>query len=142
MKLQLVTLDGVKFDQDVYEVIAPTATGHIAVFDNHEPLVNVAVAGVLTVVHEAGDPEEKRDHFAIEGGIIEINQHSVRILVDDAAHSSEIIEGEAREALERAYTFRDQSKDKLSLEHAQVLIDRESTRLKVAELRRHRHRQK
>lgn len=140
MRLQLVTLDGIKFDQDIYEVILPTATGHIAIFDNHEPLVNVAVAGVMTVVHSAGDPEEKRDHFAIEGGIIEIGQHTVRVLVDDAAHSSEIIESEAREALERAYTLRDQSKDRLSLDHAQTLIDREFTRLKVAELRRHGHR--
>lgn len=140
MNVQLVTLDGVKFDQDVYEVILPTATGHIAVFDNHEPLVNVAVAGVMTVVHKAGDPEEKRDHFAIEGGIIEIGQHSVRVLVDDAAHGSEIIEAETKAALERAYQMRDASQDKLSLEHAQALVDRETTRLKVAELRRHGHR--
>lgn len=142
MKLQLVTLDGIKFDQEVYGVILPTATGHIGVYDNHEPLVLVAVSGVMSVIHSSGDPEEKRDHFAIEGGIIEIGQHSVRVLVDNAAHSNEIIEGEAREALERAYTLRDQSKDKLSLDHAQILIDRESTRLKVAELRRRGHRHK
>ena len=139
MKLQLVTLDGIKFDDDVYEVILPTAVGHIAVFDNHEPLVNVAVAGVMTVVHKSGDAQSQHDHFAIEGGIIEIGTHSVRVLVDDAAHSSEIIESEAKAALERAYSLRDASQDKLSLDHAQAMVDRETTRLRVAELRRHGH---
>ncbi|HSE29757.1 MAG TPA: ATP synthase F1 subunit epsilon [Candidatus Saccharimonadales bacterium] len=138
MRLQLVTLDGVKFDKDVYQVILPTATGAIAVFDNHEPLVTVAVPGVITIVDKAGDSAQVYEHFASEGGIVEIKSHELRILVDEALHSSEIIEEESRKALELAQKLKDEAKDRISLAHAQTLVDRETLRLKVAELRRHR----
>jgi F-type H+-transporting ATPase subunit epsilon len=138
MRLQLVTLDGVKFDKDVYEVILPTATGSIAVFDNHEALVTVAVPGVITVVDKAGDASQLHEYFATEGGIVEIKNHEVRVLVDEAAHEREIIEEESRKALERAHELKEKAEDQISLEHAQSLVDRETTRLKVAELRRHR----
>lgn len=45
MKFQLVTLLGTKVDQDVYEVVLPTAAGEIAVFPGHEPVVGIAVPG-------------------------------------------------------------------------------------------------
>lgn len=138
MRLQLVTLDGVKFDKDIYEVILPTSTGNIAVFDNHEPLVTVAVPGVITVVDKAGDSAQVHEHFATEGGIIQIESHGVKVLVDEAAHGSEIIEEESQKALERAQELKAKAEDQVSLEHAQTLVDRETTRLKVAELRRHR----
>lgn len=44
-----VTLLGTKVDQDVYEVILPTADGEIAVFPGHEPLVGLAVPGAIAV---------------------------------------------------------------------------------------------
>lgn len=137
MRLQLITLDGTKLDEDVYQVLLPTATGQIAIFDMHEPLVTAAEAGVITVVRKQGDLSQLHEHFATEGGIAEIDGKSLRILVDEASHSSEIIEAETRQALERAIELRDQAQDELSLEHAQSLVARETVRLKVAELRRH-----
>ncbi|HRQ86714.1 MAG TPA: ATP synthase F1 subunit epsilon, partial [Candidatus Saccharibacteria bacterium] len=46
MRLQFITLRGIKVDSDVYEVILPTAAGEIAVFPGHEPLVSLAIPGV------------------------------------------------------------------------------------------------
>lgn len=141
MKFQLITLTGPKFDQDVAEVSLPTAAGQIAVLPHHEPLVSLAVPGVITVRHKASDSDDKLDHFATEGGIIEVTREGVRILVDEAAHAAEIHEDEAQKALERALSMREKAKDKVELDKAQQLIDRAQVRLHVAGLRR-RHRER
>ncbi len=139
MKCELVTLTGLKFSEDVYEVVLPTSTGTIAVFPNHMPLVTLATPGVISVRRTAGASDDKLEHFATNGGVIEIGNDYVRVLVDEADHADEIVESETRNALERAQKMKDDAKDKVSLEHAQALVDRHAVRLKVAELRR-RHR--
>lgn len=139
MKFQLVTLLGTKVDEDVYEVILPTAAGEIAVFPGHEPLVSIAVPGAIAVRHEKGDPDSKLDYFAVSGGVIEVNPQGLKVLVDEAEGEDEIVEAESKAALERALKMRDSAKDQVELEKASQLVDRHAVRLKVADLRR-RHR--
>lgn len=139
MKLELITLLGKKVDQEVYEVMLPTADGEIAVFPGHESLVTVAVPGAIAVRYQKNDPDTQLDYFAISGGVIEVSQNSVRVLVDEADNSEDIIEAESKAALERAIELRDNAKDQVELEKAHQLVDRHSVRLKVADLRR-RHR--
>lgn len=140
MKLELITLAGAKLQEEVYEVVVPTATGTIALYPNHMPLVTIAVPGVITVRRNKHDGDDKLEHFASNGGVIEIGNNSVRILVDEADHAEEIHESEARKALEEAQALKARAKDKLELDEAQSMIDRQAVRLKVTELRRrHRH---
>ena len=139
MRLQLVTLAGVKADRDVYEVILPTSEGEIAVFPDHEPLVTVAVPGAIAVRETKDAPDDAMEYFAISGGIIEVSGRKVRVLVDEADAGDEITEDEARAALERAVALRDNAGDQIDREKAMQLVDRHSVRLRVAELRR-RHR--
>lgn len=139
MNFQLVTLLGVKVQADVYEVILPTADGEIAVFPGHEPLVGVAVPGAIAVRYAKGDADSKLDYFAITGGVIEITQDGLRVLVDEADNGDDIIEAETKTALDRAVKLRDAAKDQIELEKASQLVDRHAVRLKVADLRR-RHR--
>lgn len=136
MKLELITLLGQKLNDDVYEVILPTASGEISVFPGHEPLVSLAVPGVISVRRKKGDVDDDMDLFATDGGIIEISQTRVRVLVDEAAGSEEITEAESKAALERAQKMRDEAKDQVELEKATQLMDRHAVRLKVAGLRR------
>lgn len=139
MKFQLVTLLGVKVDQDVYEVILPTADGEIAVFPGHEPLVSIAVPGAIAVRNAKIDSDDKLEYFAISGGVIEITTDSLRVLVDEADSGEDIVEAESKSALERALKLKAEAKDQVELEKASALIDRHAVRLKVADLRR-RHR--
>lgn len=139
MDLQLITLLGTKLNREVYEIIIPTIDGEIAVFPGHEPLVTVAVSGALAVRYKKSDTNAQLDYFAITGGVVEISQNSVRILVDEAEHGDDIIEAESKAALERAIELRDTAKDQIELEKAHQLVDRHAVRLKVADLRR-RHR--
>jgi len=140
MHLELITLLGVKLDKQAYELMVPTAAGDIAVFPGHEPLVTLAKPGVLGVRYAKGDSDEKLDYFAISGGVIEVSQEQVRVLVDEADHSSEFSESEARLALEKAQKLKSEAKSPIDLQNAERLIGRASGRLRVAELhRRHRH---
>lgn len=139
MNFQLVTLLGTKVDQDVYEVVLPTAAGEIAVFPGHEPLVSVAIPGAIAVRYEKGDPDSKLDYFAVSGGVIEVNPQGLKVLVDEADSGDEIVEAETKAALDRAIKMRDSAKDQVELEKASQLVDRHAVRLKVADLRR-RHR--
>lgn len=138
MHLQMITLQGVRVDQDIYELIAPTSSGEIAIFPGHEPLVTLAVPGALAVRQQKGDPDTKLEYFAISGGIIEISQTAIRVLVDEADHGDDIVEAESQAALERALKLRDEASDQVEIDKAHQLIDRYRVRLRVADLRRRR----
>ena len=139
MKFQLVTLTGTKVDQDVYEVILPTAAGEIAVFPGHEPLVGIAMPGAIAVRYAKGDADNKLEYFAVSGGVIEVTPENIKVLVDEADSGDDIVESETKAALERALKMRDNAKDQVELEKAHQLVDRHAVRLKVADLhRRHR----
>jgi len=140
MNLELITLLGKKVDQEVYEVMIPTADGEIGVFPGHEPLVTIAVPGAIVVRYAKSDPDSKLDYFAISGGVVEVSQHQIRVLVDEADHGEDIIEAESKAALQRAIEMRDNATNQVELEQAHQLVDRHSVRLKVADLRRRHHR--
>lgn len=138
IKFELVTLDGIKFSEDVHEVRLPTPDGEIGVFLHHMPLVSIATPGIITIRRKQDDPETLLEYFATNGGVIEVLDNKVRMLVDEADAADAINEAEAKRAHEEARHLRAQAKDQISLAHAQTMIDRTTTRLKVAELKRHR----
>jgi len=138
---QLVALSGAKYDGDVYEVVLPTLDGEIGVLQDHMPLVSVATTGVIMVRRDAKDADRDREFFAISGGVIEVSDNQLRVLVDEADHADDINEAEAEAAMERAKQLKAEATDEVSLEHAQQLVDRHAVRLQVAGLKR-RHQRK
>lgn len=133
---QLVALSGTKFDGDAYEVLLPTLEGEIGVLKDHMPLVSVATTGVIAVRRDSKDSDANREFFAISGGVIEVSDNKLRVLVDEADHADEINEAEAEAAMERAKKLKSEATDEVSLEHAQALVDRHAVRLQVAGLKR------
>ena len=141
IKFELVTLNGVKYSEDVYEVQLPTPQGYVGIFEHHAALVTLAVPGVVSVRAKANQPDDLMEHFATNGGVIEVSDDTVRVLVDEADAAEEINEAEIQKALEHARSLRAEAKDQVSLDHAQSLIDRQSVRLQVAGLKRRRRSQ-
>ena len=142
MKLELITLLGKKLDQEVYGATLSTADGEISVYADHEPLVTLAVPGAIAVRHKEQDSDDAMEFFAISGGIVEIGNNKMRVLVDEADHGDDIVESESKAALERALKLRDSATSQVELEKAHQLVDKHAVRLKVAGLRRHRRHQK
>lgn len=138
---QLVSISGKKFDEDVYEVILPTLDGEIGVLKDHMPLVSVATTGAIAVRRNPKDSDAQREYFATNGGVVEVSDNTLRVLVDEADRADDINEAEVQKALERAQKMKAEAKDEISLEHAQALVDRHNVRLQVAGLKR-RHQRK
>ena len=122
MKFELITLSGVKLDQEIYSATIPTIDGEISVFPSHEPLVTMAKNGVIAVTSKKDGDEV--EYFAISGGVVEITHERIRVLVDEADHGEDIIEAETKAALDRAMKLRDETDDQVEREKAHQLIDR------------------
>lgn len=142
MKLELVTLDGVKFSEDAYSIILPTMDGEITVLPHHEPLLTALKTGVITIRRKAGDADHYLEHYATYGGVAEITRDGVRVLVDEATHGDEINEAEAQKARDEAQKLLASAKNQVELDHAQALVDRQAVRLHVANIRRRHQRQR
>ncbi len=97
-RFQLVSLTGTKFDEDVYEVILPTMEGEIGVLQDHMPLVSVATNGAIVVRRNPKDSDSAREFFATNGGVIDVTNNVLRVLVDEADHADTINEAEAQAA--------------------------------------------
>ena len=108
MQLSLVTLTGIKVDESIYSATIPTVDGEISIFPSHEPLVTLARPGVITVRFKPEDPDSALEYFAVSGGVVQIDQTQIRVLVDEADHGDDIIEAESQAALERAIKLRDE----------------------------------
>ncbi len=138
---QLVSISGKKFDEEVHEVILPTLDGEIGVLKDHMPLVSVATTGAIAVRKNPKDPDSQREYFATNGGVIEVSNNNLRVLVDEADNAEEINEAEAQKALEQAKKMVAEAKDEVSLERAQAIVDRQGVRLQVANIKR-RHKKR
>lgn len=134
--LRLVTATGVKFDDDVYEILLPTLEGEIGVLEDHMPLISAATNGVISIRRNPRDPDRDMEFFAISGGVIEVENNILNVIVDEADHADDISHAEAEAALELAKKLKAEAKDQISLEHAQTQIDRSAVRLQVAQLHR------
>src|SRR5690348_1384909 len=111
IRLQLITLSGTKFDDDVYEVLVPTMDGQIGVLPGHMPLISVAKNGVISVRRNERDLDIAMEHFAVSGGVVEVVDNTLRILVDEADHAEDINQAEAQAAHERALKLKAEATD-------------------------------
>ena len=109
-RLKLATLGGTKFDDDVAEVQVPTMSGQIGILTGHMPLISVAVHGVIKVRLKPTDPDDFMEVFATHGGVVEVADNVVSVLVDEADDPDEINEAEARQAFERAQKMKAEAK--------------------------------
>jgi F-type H+-transporting ATPase subunit epsilon len=140
MKFQLVSLDGVKFSAEAYSVVLPTAAGQITLLPNHEPLLGVVKAGVITIRRDKNDPDHHLEHYATYGGVLEVTRDGARVLVDEATHGNEVNEAEAEKAHQKALELVKSAKDQVELDRAQAMVDRHAVRLEVARIRRRHQR--
>lgn len=139
-RLKLETISGTKFDDDVSEVELPTMSGQIGVLTGHMPLISVVTHGVIKIRKNPNDPDDFRELYATNGGVLDVSDNVLSVIVDEADHETDIDEAEAKKAYELAQKMKAEAKDQVSLEHAQSLMDRQAVRLQVAGLKRRKRR--
>lgn len=137
MLLQLVTLDGIKFEEEAYSIVLPTINGEITVLNGHMPVLTALKSGTMVIRRTKDDNDNKLEHYAMFGGVADISGQRVRVLSDEATHGDEINFEEAAKAKAEAEKALSEATQRVDIEHAQALIDRHTVRLNVANLRRH-----
>jgi F-type H+-transporting ATPase subunit epsilon len=139
MHFQLISATGLKFDDEVYEVLVPTKAGVIALFEGHMPLISAGAPGVLNVRKKQSDRDDAMEQFAVNGGIIQVDGKAVRFVADDVTTSEEVSEKEAEEALARAEELVKNAQSHIELQEAKKVLEHSSARLHVARVKRRHH---
>src|SRR3990167_6185295 len=132
MIFQLISSTGIKFDEDVYEVLVPTKDGEIAILADHMPLMSAGAPGVLRIRKKASDANENMESFAVYGGIIQVDGQSARFVTDDVTAPDDISEKEAQEALERAKQLVEKAASQVELQEAREIVQRHEVHLGLA----------
>lgn len=140
LHFQLVSATGVKFDDEAYEVLVPTKDGQIAVFEDHMPLISAGTPGVLSVRKKSTDSNGEMEDFAVNGGLLEVEGKSARFVTEDVTAADEISEHEAQEALQRAQKLVESAGSREALHEARTVLQHESVKLHLAQLKRRHHR--
>lgn len=94
---EIVTPDGIIFQDDVEEVKLPTMEGQITVLPHHVPLYTRLSDGEAVIIKNG-----KEIIMAILGGIVEVGKNKVSIVSDYAIHADNIVIARVEEAKKRA----------------------------------------
>jgi F-type H+-transporting ATPase subunit epsilon len=80
MKLEIVTPDGVIFDDEVKQVTIPGSEGEFGVLAGHAAVVSLLDTGVMTIESKDG----KEVSVAINGGYVKVDEEKTLCMVDGA----------------------------------------------------------
>ncbi len=104
MKLEIVTPNGVIFDDDVRQVTLPGSEGEFGVLPKHATLVSLLETGVIDIVKADGSELS----VAINSGYVKVDEEKTTCIVDGAValsgEDSELAKAleEAKELLKKA----------------------------------------
>jgi F-type H+-transporting ATPase subunit epsilon len=136
---ELVSVSDTKYDGEAYEVLIPTQDGTIAVLEDHMPLISAAQPGVISVRKKAADRDDAMEHFAINGGVMEVDGKNLRFIADDITAAEDISEKAAEAALARAEELVSKAGTQTALSEAQRMLHHSRAQLNVAQFKRRRH---
>ena len=139
MHFQLVSSGGSKFNDDAYEVLVPTRAGMVGIFEDHMPLISAAQPGILSVRKKPTDPDSALEHFAINGGMLQVDGKNVYFIADDVTASDEVSEQEADEAIKKAEALVKGADSQTALHEAHRLLHHSSAKLQLAKLKKRHH---
>jgi F-type H+-transporting ATPase subunit epsilon len=97
LRLEIVTPQGIAFDENVEMVTLPASEEQLGIYPNHVPVITQIVPGEIIV------QQQGRERFlAVGEGVVEIRGNQVSIVTDMAIPSEKIDEGRVEEARARA----------------------------------------
>ncbi len=130
IRLEVVTPDGARVNEDVDIVNAPGFGGDFGVLANHAPFLSTIKIGTLS--YENG---KERNALMVSGGFCEVSDNKITFLVESAEFGSEIDVERAMRAKERAekrLAQAAQQTEYLNKKRAEIALQRAIVRLKVA----------
>ena len=80
MKLEIITPEGVIFNNEVKQVTIPGGEGEFGVLAGHAAIVSLLTAGVITIDRKDG----REVQVAINGGYVKVDEDKTLCMVDGA----------------------------------------------------------
>jgi len=139
LRFELVSTTGTKYDDEAYEVLVPTLSGTIAVFEDHMPLVSAGQAGVISIRKKSSDKDDDMESFAVNGGVMEVDGKTLRFIADEISAPEDISEKEAEAALARAEQLVADAGNQQALAEAHRMLHHSRAQLNVSRMRRRHH---
>jgi len=130
IRLEVVTPDGARVNEDVDIVNAPGFGGDFGVLANHAPFLSTIKIGALT--YENG---KERKSLMVSGGFCEVSNNKITFLVESAEYGSDIDVDRAMRARERAekrLAQAAQHTEDFNKKRAEVSLQRAIMRLKIS----------
>jgi F-type H+-transporting ATPase subunit epsilon len=130
IRLEVVTPDGARVNEEVDIVNAPGFGGDFGVLANHAPFLSTIKIGALT--YESG---KERKSLMVSGGFCEVSNNKITFLVESAEYGSDIDVERAMRAKERAekrLVQAAQQAEDFNKKRAEVALQRVIVRLKIA----------
>lgn len=132
---EVISPDGILFQDEAYEVSLPTPTGEITILPHHAALVTKLSEGEVKIYQEG-----KEKYIAIIGGFLEIKDNKVRLLSDYAIRTESIEVAKAEERKRRAEEKIKDKKDNTDFIIAEKDLRKSILELKVSQNIKKRHR--
>ena len=131
LHLSVITPKKVVLEEDVDQVVAPSAEGEITVLPKHTNLFALLKEGIITI-----KSKNKEDSIAIGAGYLQTDGSKLRILVSRAYGQDEIDEKLTDKALNEAKAILAKSKDVNERRDATALLRRSTVDLKLLKRRK------
>lgn len=126
--LEIITPDGIIYNEEINEVMLPTPTGQITILPHHVAIFVKLAEGEI-VIKKNG----KESLLAVLGGIAEVGDNAVKVLSDYAIKADTIVMARAQEAKKRAEEALANKKSNEDFALADRDLKRSILELKVAE---------
>lgn len=126
LKVKIITPRGLYNEIEVSKIHCTTTEGECALLPNHMPLVATLK---ISHLYLSTATEEKR--YAISGGLLQLNDNEVRILVDTIEGENEVDIMRAQRAIDRAKKRLDRLDSNTSIKRAEVALEKAINRIKL-----------
>lgn len=134
-RLEVVTVGGVVFSEDVDMIVAWGSEGQLGILPHHAPLMTMLQPGELLIRKDGGE-----QYLATSGGFLEVRLDKVVILADACERAEEIDTARAKAARLRAEETLKSRPAGADAAVAEAALRRSLARLKVAGRRARRPR--
>jgi len=126
MNIRVLTPDRIICSTTADEVVLPGLTGQVGVLDDHAALITALDTGLLRI-----KSNEKWTPIILCGGLAEIDQNQVTVLVNDVEELNKIELSEATKDLEKATLAVENAETSKSRLDASVELKKATARLEA-----------
>ena len=126
MNIRVLTPDRIICSTTADEIVLPGLTGQVGVLDDHAALITALDTGLLRI-----KSNEKWTPIILCGGLAEIDQNQVTVLVNDVEELNKIELSEATKDLEKATLAVEKAETSKSRLDASVELKKATARLEA-----------